>query len=470
MLWMCLYFPELPLELREPRDIGCVAITDRIGSRRVLIACNEASREAGLHRGQDATTALAHCPTLRLLDRSRTQEHAALHALAGWAEQFSSKVCMDVDRWLVWIEIGASLQYFQGLDALTRLVSRRINALGYTTLRGIAPTLEASALLARCACSTPILQVTRLRDQLSSLPIGSLTIDRNAMQALHGIGWKRIGQLFALPRDQLARRFDPEFTQYLAHLLGDCADPRKFYRASATYHRSFELAAPVNGIEPLLFALRRMLHELQGYLRARDTALQSLRLSLQHEKSSPTVIELRTSAPQRDAHHLLNLLREILDRTALPAPTDALILDVDQFVTLGDTQGDLFDDHTTRDESWATLLDKLRARLGTNAVMRLGLCNDHRPEKAWCVLKDEPTTSTPYSSHVTSERPLWLLEPRLIDDLPPLIGSPERIEAGWWSGDDVRREYYIAQTREGSRWWLYRDAASHRWYLHGLWA
>ena len=471
MLWLCLYFSELPLELREPRDIGCVAITDRVGSRRVLIACNEASREAGLHRGLDATTALAQRPTLKLIDRSRAQEQASLHALAGWAEQFSSKVCMDIDRWLIWIEIGASLHYFQGLEALTRLASQRIDALGYTALRGIAPTLEASALLARHARAIPILQRAHLRDQLAPLPLGSLAISSHTIDALHGIGWKRIGELIELPRDQLARRFGPDLTTYLERLLGECADPRGPYRAPALYHRSLELTAPVIGIEPLLFALRRMLNELQGSLRAQDTALQSLRLTLRHEKLSSSVVELRTTAPERDAQRLLHLLREILDRTVLPAPTDALVLDVDRFIALGDTQRDLFDDNTTRNHAWASLLDKLRARLGQDAVRRLGLRDDHRPEKAWCILKgDLIATALRPSSHARPERPLWLLAPQLLHHLPPLLGTPERIEAGWWSGEDVRREYYIAATEEGSRWWLYRDAHTQRWYLHGLWA
>ncbi len=183
------------------------------------------------------------------------------------------------------------------------------------------------------------------------------------------------------------------------------------------------------------------------------------------------MITLRTSAPQRDAQRLLILLRETLDRTVLPAPTDALILDVDQFIPLGDTQSDLFDDASSRKDSWAALLDKLRARLGPNAVRRLGLCDDHRPEKAWCVLNDDPSRKTQARAPGSGlERPLWLLEPKLIDELPTLLGTPERIEAGWWHGEDVRREYYIAQTREGSRWWLYRDAATQRWYLHGVWA
>ena len=68
------------------------------------------------------------------------------------------------------------------------------------------------------------------------------------------------------------------------------------------------------------------------------------------------------------------------------------------------------------------------------------------------------------------ERPLWILEPRLVANPPQLLGKPERIEAGWWSDEDSSRDYFIAVTPEGSRWWLYREAGTWRWYLQGIWA
>ncbi len=154
------------------------------------------------------------------------------------------------------------------------------NELGYTALRGIAPTLEASALMARCACAIPILKESQLHDQLASLPLGSLLFECRTIDALHDIGWKRVGDVLAVPRDQLARRFGQELTIYLERMLGERADPHEMHRAPSTYHRTHELAASVIGIEPMLFALRRMLGELQGYLRARDTAMQSLRLDV----------------------------------------------------------------------------------------------------------------------------------------------------------------------------------------------
>jgi protein ImuB len=470
MLWLCLHFPDFPLELREPAESGCVAIADRHGPRRVLIACSEASLKQGVRRGMDATTALAQLPTLRLIERSKAQERAAMKALAAWAEQFSSVVYVDIDRWVLWVEIGASLQYFEGLEALMLKVSASIEGLGYTAVIGIAPTLEAAALLARHASSRLILKSGDIHATLAPLALTTLNIKASALDALRGIGWQTIGDVLNIPRDQVARRFGAELTLYLQHLMGECADPREPHRTPASYRRHIELSAPVHATEALLFVLRRLLSELQGYLRGRDTALQSLRLTLCHEKLPATVLELRTTAPQRDAPRLLSLLREKLDRLVLPAPTEELLLEVDRFIGLGDTQQDLFDDASRRDHAWSSLLDKLRARLGEHSVRGLGLRDDHRPEKAWCYLVDETTAVRKLASdEVTPERPLWLLDPQPLQHLPPLLGTPERIEAGWWTGDDTRREYFIAKTSEGSKWWLYRDAATQRWYLQGLW-
>jgi protein ImuB len=472
MLWLCLYLPHFALELQPPLNTGCVAVTDRHGSRRRLIACNAASGKAGLHCGLDATTALARVPTLTLIDRTKPRERTSLNALAAWAEQYSSCVCLDAERWLLWIEIGASQGYFGGLATLTQAIELGIDSLGYTAVMGVAPTVESAALLAHDAHRTPVLRLSDLPAALASVALSKLAISVATVDVLRGIGWRTIGEMLAIPRDQLARRFGPELVRYLQRLLGECADPRQPYRAPATYRRRFELAAPVYASEALLFPLRRLLGELQGYLRARDTALQRLRLTLCHDHLPATVLELRTTAPQRDGARLLALLRERLDRTPLSSATTELIVSVDQFIPLGDTQIDLFDT-TARDNTWQDLLDKLRARLGDHAVHRLGLKDDHRPEKAWCILQQGEASKLTNEADNQSDqpdRPLWLLQPMRLEQLPTLLGKPERIEAGWWSGEDIRRDYYIAETAEGSRWWLYRDASTAHWFLHGLWA
>ena len=78
-------------------------------------------------------------------------------------------------------------------------------------------------------------------------------------------------------------------------------------------------------------------------------------------------------------------------------------------------------------------------------------------------------------------RPVWLLHrsQRLIaeEGLPRLQGTldlvagPERIESGWWDGEPVGRDYFVAVNSGGEALWIYRE---HRnpaaWYLHGVFA
>jgi len=469
MLWLGIHFNALAIELREPRDLDATAVIDRHGSRRWILACNNAARQAGIHPHMEATTALVLMPSLKLTDRSRSQERRALQALASWSEQFSSFVTLDAQRWLLWIEIGASLHYFGGLNALMEKITRGLQELGYTFTTGIAPTIEAAALLTQHKDAQPTHQTTAIKLAISALPVNLLTISSSALDAFQDVGWQYIGEVLNAPRDQLARRFDPDLLQYLQRLLGEAADPREPYRTPATYRRRLELTFAVDAVEPLLFPLRRMLVELQGYLRARDVTLQDLQLILVHEKNNQppsTTLQLHTTQPQRDAQVLWLLLREMLEHTALPAATVELIINVKQFVAPDNTQLDFFEDKARREQSWSNLLDKLRARLGTHAVKHLGLNDDHLPEKAWCVIDNEKQNKTIVP--VSAQRPLWLIQPKLLHSLPNLIGKPERIECNWWQ-DDTQRDYYIAETSEGSRWWLYRDVQSSQWYLHGLW-
>jgi protein ImuB len=46
--------------------------------------------------------------------------------------------------------------------------------------------------------------------------------------------------------------------------------------------------------------------------------------------------------------------------------------------------------------------------------------------------------------------------------------GPERIEVGFWDGEEVRRDYWIVADEGGRERWVYRALDSERWFLHGL--
>jgi len=51
---------------------------------------------------------------------------------------------------------------------------------------------------------------------------------------------------------------------------------------------------------------------------------------------------------------------------------------------------------------------------------------------------------------------------------------PERIEAGWWDGQLVTRDYFVAEGKDHTCYWIFqermgsREGDESRWYLHGL--
>src|SRR5262249_42367022 len=153
-----------------------------------LIACNVAARSSGVVAGMDAPSSLMREPDLRLLDRSKADERRALHAIAGWAHQFTSDVCLDFARWIVWMEVGSSLRYFNGLSSLYGRIGQGIAGLGYTAATGVAPTLESAALLARHPQQLPILDRSELRAALGPLDLAGLDMDAQVLDQLHTAG------------------------------------------------------------------------------------------------------------------------------------------------------------------------------------------------------------------------------------------------------------------------------------------
>src|SRR5437762_2313394 len=118
MLWICLHLPHLAIELRQLPDIAPIAITDGAGAKRVLIDSNTSAQELQIYKGMDVPSALLREPQLRLIERSKADERRGVTALASWAHQFTSDVCIDCARWSIWLEVGSSLRYFNGLAIL----------------------------------------------------------------------------------------------------------------------------------------------------------------------------------------------------------------------------------------------------------------------------------------------------------------------------------------------------------------
>jgi protein ImuB len=218
----------------------------------------------------------------------------------------------------------------------------------------------------------------------------------------------------------------------------------------------------------VLFAARRLLVQLEGLLAARQAGVRRFTLLLLQRGKEALPVEVGLASPARGTERLVQLLRERLASLSLARPVEAVRIEAGDFEPLQEFTAGFFGDARTEAEEWARLVERLRSRLGDEAVHGLGLHEDHRPERAWRRIGTEG--SVPAVPQDSGPRPLWLLGPprRLGEAGFELLAGPERIESGWWDGADARRDYFIARFEDSAFAWVYREAGE--WFLHGLFA
>jgi protein ImuB len=213
--------------------------------------------------------------------------------------------------------------------------------------------------------------------------------------------------------------------------------------------------------------LRRLVGDLCTYLSIRDGGVQRFVLRLEHE-GLHTDVEVGLLAAEREPGMLFELTRNRLERVSIPKPVVAMRLLARELPSFVPASRDLFDARAQQTLPWPQLRERLRARLGDEAVYRVAPAGDPRPERAW--RRDDGRLAV---VPALPPRPAWLLSrpvPLRGHGLR-IVSGPERLESGWWDGEDARRDYYVLETAQGQRAWAFAPPGEQGgWMLHGWFA
>jgi len=471
--------PQLPLDifLRGSSTPEPFAVEEQ---HRVF-ACDRKAFARGIRAGMTVSAALALAPRLRVAPRDPAAETEALLGVAGWAAQFSPGVAIEFPDGVL-LEVSGSLKLFGGLQSLLERLRRGLAEMGWSATLAGAPTPRAAFWLALAGKQEFIDSIAGLEAALAALPVGVLHCGDGTLEALEAIGVRTLGELRALPREGVARRFGQRLLDELDRALGLLPDPRNFFIPPARFRAAIELSAEVTQAEALLFAARRLIVQLAGFLAARSGGVQRFVLRLKHRDRAAIEVAIGLVAPSRDAERFTLLLRERLDNVTLAEPVREIALQADDIVPLAGRNLGLLLEEGKAAGDWEHLVERLRARLGTEAVCGIAGRAEHRPERASALA---PLVPLPLSGGGLGwgfgERPLWLLDrPKPLEEISAvphhegpleLLAGPERIESGWWDGDGVARDYFIARMQSEALVWIYRERSGEGgWYLHGLFA
>jgi protein ImuB len=340
------------------------------------------------------------------------------------------------------------------------------------------------------------------------LPLAALRLPDETVAALARLGLKRIDDILDLPRAPLAARFGADLLRQLDRALGREDEPLTPRLPVAPYVAERSFHEPIAREEDVLTTIERLAARLKAALNARGVGARRLELALFRTDGVVKRIAAGTSRPLRDPQAIRALFVERLaalgDEVDPGFGFDLARLSVLNAEPCPDEQIGL-GGHEDRAEL-DRLVDRLSARLGRRRVSRLVAHDSHSPELAVQALPAQAMARAELGWDAfrrfradadLSPRPLrFLVKPEPIEDVfalvpdgPPVrfrwrramhevvaAEGPERIESAWWSAEGgPARDYFRVEDRAGLRFWLfraglYRDVATPRWFLHGMYA
>ena len=316
-----------------------------------------------------------------------------LVALAWQALQFTPKVArvaldettLGGNEALV-MEISGSEMLFGGRPQLLRLIYKSNKALGLVK--------HAQAATSLIAISKIQFDSGKAMEAPDALPLTTLAAARPHLATLARIGCTCWGDVRALPRGGVVRRFGAELLDALDRAYGLKAEIYPWLTLPAVFDARIELHAQVETAPALMFGALRLFKQLHLWLQLRNEGVAALEFGwvMDARRNVPRTgaLALRTAQATQDIAHLQRLLGENLARLTLPAPVLYLSLRTLETEAMAGISASLLLEEAQKGDSLHQMVERVSARLGAHNVVQLHTRADHRPEvlQKWILINN----------------------------------------------------------------------------------
>jgi len=442
------------------------------------------------------TQARAMVPELDVADHDPAADSAVLERLALFAaRRWTPRACVSPADGL-FLELSGVAHLFGGEKKMCRRILAFCARAGFSARIAVAGTLGAAHALARFGPHALILCPSGGEaEAIAPLPLASLRVDEEALAAARRVGLETVGELLALPRGPLGRRFGKGLLGRLDQALGRSAEaiePVVPEEAPEAVLRFFE---PLTTAEAIGEAIGALLADLLTTLEQAGLAARALTLLCERVDGRTERVAVGTARATRDSGHLRRLLVmkiEAID-PGFGIETMRLVAGRCEPLRPQPIESVLAGEAAVPD--LAPLVDRLAGRLGARRLYRWSALESDVPERS--AARVPPLG--PAAEWPAFPRPVCLLAPpervenvvALLPDQPPRrftwrgrpyrvvrADGPERIYGEWWrrAGEaDAVRDYFQVEAEDGARFWLYRRGdgvdpvtGDLSWYLHGV--
>ncbi|WP_245444857.1 Y-family DNA polymerase [Pseudaminobacter soli (ex Li et al. 2025)] len=478
-----------------------LVISHREKNAQRIAALDEQAERLRLKPGMGIADARAMHPGIEVVEADPAADRRLLEGLADWCDRYTPLVALDGADGL-FLDITGCTHLFGGEKALLDDLLARFFHQGFDVRAGLASTPGAAWAVARFR-SPDIVEPGAEEKMLEPLPLAALRLESVTIAGLESVGLRNAGAILRSPRAPLARRFGAALLARIDQALGRIEEAISPRLPVAALSVERHLAEPVGLIEDIERLVLLLATSLKTDLERRGEGARALQLLLFRVDGVVSRISVGTSRPQRAPAQIARLFHERL--AALEDVLDAgygfdlVRLSVLAAAPFDMAQTDLAGDVLQGEEDLALFVDRISARLGTEAVHRPVTVESHLPERAVARQSYAMTVGATALRVMpaAAERPIRLLaHPEQIEVMaaeipegPPArfrwrrvlydvvrAEGPERIAAEWWleNVESPTRDYFRVEDAAGRRYWLFRqgfygeDKAGPCWFMQGL--
>jgi len=362
---------------------------------------DDAAQSLGLRPGMPLADARAMYPALAVAESDEEADRHLIDAVADWCDRYTPLVGLDAPDGLV-LDIAGCAHLFGGEAALCHDILARLADQGLHARAAVADTVGCAFAVARFG-GTFLVPPGGMRHALAPLPMVALRLAPEIVEALTGLGLKRIADVIDLPRAPLAARFGEILVRRLDQALGREDEPITPRLPVPSYVAEQSFPDPIGLERDVLGAIARLATQLGVAMERRQDGARLLQIALFRADNKVYRIEVGTGAPVRDAAHIARLFA---DRLAMIGDAcdpgfgfdmvrlAALVTERCEPVQSGLAQrgsmrnGFLQDGFGCPgdDAAFSHLIDRLGARFGPRRVTRLVERDTHIPEFAVAAL------------------------------------------------------------------------------------
>jgi hypothetical protein len=384
-----------------------------LGSRQRVALCSSEAEKYDIKIGMRLTQARANCAELLYREYDHSVYLIAQRELVSSLVAYSPRVSVLKDERsfpniCAFLLDAEGLKHMGGESCFARGVLRFVSKQGFTEGNiGIADSAFAASVAAQGKQRWHAVPTGADHQFLFQLPISFLPVGVELKEMFGCLGIKSMGQLTALPADEIAERFGTDGIK--AYELS-CGLSYGVYGQPTlpAVEKGFQCALspghPVESLTDAVFMMKLMIERLTGQLKQEGLCVEEITAAFYCDDQLLDERPVKLIRPSNENKFLLEVLRLSLENKKLSREFTGLSLTISRTVAESWTQLELtsgaasFADSNTPaifSEAFLLLLQKMTARFGEGAIVYPVANDQYIPELAGVWQPAESKESNP---------------------------------------------------------------------------